>query len=430
MKTFRIRIVVFFIGVAILPGLKLAQAGETGFTYQGRLEQSGVAVDGAFDLIFNLLDGPDPLAANQIATQAHFDVPVSNGLFQVEVDFGVGVFTGATFWLEIEVRPAGIGGTISLVPLQKITRAPYAVDSDTLDGLDSSDFISSETDPSVLPSIKDGVDWTEISGIPADFADGVDNTGTQDETDPTVPESIKDGVAWEEIASIPSGFLDGVDNTGQDNLGNHTATTNLILNEHWISGDGDSEGIRISPGGNLGVGTSDPQERVHIDGAVVLANSEAVTPVAGTIRWNLASADFEGFNGDEWVSLTGAGINTLPEWCPNGGFIPVNDDYCVQDNRSDVVTFDQAVANCEALDPSNGRIHLCTHEEWVYACEVREMLESLPGNMPSSSVHEWVFDPALNGLAQQRQTGSGHCPSTLLVDRNAGGPYRCCFDRR
>ena len=50
----------------------------------------------------------------------------------------------------------------------------------------------------------------------------------------------------------------------QDNLGNHTATENLKMMGHWISNDGDNEGIFIDAGanqdpldgGNVGIGTN------------------------------------------------------------------------------------------------------------------------------------------------------------------------------
>ena len=38
--------------------------------------------------------------------------------------------------------------------------------------------ITSETDPTVIASVKDGVSWAELSSIPAGFADGVDNVGS------------------------------------------------------------------------------------------------------------------------------------------------------------------------------------------------------------------------------------------------------------
>ncbi|MEL6390068.1 MAG: FG-GAP repeat protein [Bacteroidota bacterium] len=40
-----------------------------------------------------------------------------------------------------------------------------------------------------------------------------------------------------------------------------------------------------------------------LDGAMTLGNSEG-SVAAGTIRWNSNTSDFEGFNGDNWVSLT------------------------------------------------------------------------------------------------------------------------------
>ena len=40
-----------------------------------------------------------------------------------------------------------------------------------------------------------------------------------------------------------------------DNLGNHTASQNLALGGHWISRDGDNEGIQISNPGHVGIET-------------------------------------------------------------------------------------------------------------------------------------------------------------------------------
>ena len=36
-----------------------------------------------------------------------------------------------------------------------------------------------------------------------------------------------------------------------DNLGNHTATANIKLNNYWLSNDGDSEGVYVSTAGNV-----------------------------------------------------------------------------------------------------------------------------------------------------------------------------------
>ena len=51
---------------------------------------------------------------------------------------------------------------------------------------------------------------------------------------------------------------------GKDNLGNHTATTNIQLNGHYLSGDGDNEGVYVNSNGNVGVGTNTPQKRLSV----------------------------------------------------------------------------------------------------------------------------------------------------------------------
>ncbi len=235
-------------------------------TYQGQLLQSGSPASGDFDFVFNVYDGSDPLASILIATQTLFNVSVSGGLFAVELDFG-DVWDGTELWLEIQVRPAGIGGLTSLFPLQKVTASPLALfseDSDTLDGVDSTSFVTSESDPTVAANVKDGVSWSEVTSKPAGFADNVDDEGVTTESDPTVAASVKDGVSWGEVASMPAGFADGVDNTW-----NHVAATHINLNGAWITGNGTAgQGIFILPSGKVGIGTSNPQNALQVEGII------------------------------------------------------------------------------------------------------------------------------------------------------------------
>ncbi len=49
------------------------------------------------------------------------------------------------------------------------------------------------------------------------------------------------------------------------------------------------------------------QEIIEIDGGIRISNSEDATPTPGTIRFNPATNDFEGWNG-QWRSLTGSHI--------------------------------------------------------------------------------------------------------------------------
>src|ERR1043165_8573971 len=85
------------------PQLSICLAQGTAFTYQGRLNDSGSAANGNYDMEFYLRDslsGGNPVGT----TNSLAPVPASNGLFTVTLDFGAGVFTGANRWLEIGVR--------------------------------------------------------------------------------------------------------------------------------------------------------------------------------------------------------------------------------------------------------------------------------------------------------------------------------------
>ncbi|MCB0685510.1 MAG: hypothetical protein KDC53_03265 [Saprospiraceae bacterium] len=52
------------------------------------------------------------------------------------------------------------------------------------------------------------------------------------------------------------------------------------------------------------------QEQLELKGALSIENSNSETPIAGTIRWNATSNDFEGYDGSIWRSLTAnSGVN-------------------------------------------------------------------------------------------------------------------------
>lgn len=57
-----------------------------------------------------------------------------------------------------------------------------------------------------------------------------------------------------------------------DNLGDHTATENIQLNDHWLSNDGGNKGIRIADDGKVGIGTLDPNASLEVDGNARITN--------------------------------------------------------------------------------------------------------------------------------------------------------------
>jgi len=64
--------------------------------------------------------------------------------------------------------------------------------------------------------------------------------------------------------------------------------------------------------GNVGIATATPTQKLEVNGKIKLGD-DPNPPSAGTVRWNDAAQDFEGYDGSQWRSLTKA--NT-PAWGP------------------------------------------------------------------------------------------------------------------
>jgi len=100
----------------------------TAFTYQGWLMDGEGPANGPFDLVFVLFDTPDGF--NELGAQLIHDFDVVDGYFTVELDFGGGVFDGSERWLQIEVRPGELEDPDAytvLSPRQEVTPTPYAL---------------------------------------------------------------------------------------------------------------------------------------------------------------------------------------------------------------------------------------------------------------------------------------------------------------
>jgi len=102
-------------------------AQTTAFTYQGRLLDNNLPATASYDLLFRLWDSE--IDGGGFGVVTHQDVPVSNGIFTVVLDFG-NLFTGPERWLEISIRPAGTTDQyLTLSGRQRLTSAPYAIKS-------------------------------------------------------------------------------------------------------------------------------------------------------------------------------------------------------------------------------------------------------------------------------------------------------------
>ena len=126
---FRIQIgkfLFFVLTIVLSSGAALGQSSS--FTYQGRLTDGGAPANGNYDLQVALFDSET--GGTQVGqTQTITNVPAGGGVFTVTLDFGPAAFPGAARFLEISMRPSGVGNYTLLTPRQAISSTPYAVRS-------------------------------------------------------------------------------------------------------------------------------------------------------------------------------------------------------------------------------------------------------------------------------------------------------------
>lgn len=115
-------------------------AQTSAFTYQGKLNEDGVAPSGTYQLQFRLYDAPS--GGNQIGQSlTDISVTVTNGVFAVSLDFGVNSFDGSNRYLEVAVRPNGSPDPYTILnPRHAITSTPYAIRSFQAEQADSANL--------------------------------------------------------------------------------------------------------------------------------------------------------------------------------------------------------------------------------------------------------------------------------------------------
>lgn len=277
----------------------LALAGPlgSGFTYQGQLKQANVPVDGSVNLVARLFDAETGGAL--LGTQSVNNAAVIDGLFSIELnglgEFGVGAFTGAARWIEIEVN----GSVLS--PRQKLTAVPYAlslqpgatVDGSTpgggmLRGVNSNSFADSvglKGESTATSGVVFGV-WGN-----ARSPSGAGVLGTSDVSSGSNAGGVRG------IAFGPTGV--GVQGFAADATGVNYAVRGGTNSAQGYAGY--FTGGRNYFEGNVGIGTLNPAQKLSVAGAVESTSG--------------------GFKFPDGTTQTTAAISPPTYWAVNGGNI-------------------------------------------------------------------------------------------------------------
>jgi hypothetical protein len=214
------------------------------FTYQGFLKQNGQPVNGTTSLTFRLYDAFTGGA--QIGSPITRTVNVQNGLFTVQLDF-VAVWTGEDRYLEISV------GSTTLAPRVKITPAPYAA-------------FAASAGFAQRP-------WQSV-GSNIFYNNGNVGIGTNS---PAARLSLGGGDANTKLA-----IWQGTNASQVMGLGVAPGQFRLHLNNasdrfSFLDAPNGSEILTILGNGNVGVGTSSPAARLHVNGGDVHFTNNNIT---------------------------------------------------------------------------------------------------------------------------------------------------------
>lgn len=321
--------------------------------FQGRLEESGQAVNGSRSMIFTIYDAE--IGGSVIWTSQPSNVTVTNGLFSVNLETGTisnistDTFKGSRY---IEVSIEGV----ILSPRQEIISAPYALVAQTLSDNGCSDnqilkwddgneeWICSD---STAGSIADGEYLNDVKVSSAIYADSAGSAA-----------SLVSGDYLNNVRVSSAMYLDGNINVTQINAGALPATvyissinTGEYLNDVrvsssiyadnaetkvsqagdtmsgalniigssitvitadsmpsslWVSTSAITPHLYISTSGNAGIGLANPHSKLQVAGPISTALITVIADYTITANDSIIVGDTEAYGGDITVTLPSA----------------------------------------------------------------------------------------------------------------------------
>ena len=163
-------LVVTFASVILARSAVQTPSGAPGtMTHQGYLVESGTAISGTVALEFGLYSASS--GGSPLWEETHASVPVSGGYYTVVLGntspLDASLFASTTRYLQVSVDTGG--GFVDL-PRQAVTSVPFAFQAAHADAADTAAFADTA-------ALADAAPWSGLTGVPAGFADGIDDVG-------------------------------------------------------------------------------------------------------------------------------------------------------------------------------------------------------------------------------------------------------------
>jgi hypothetical protein len=192
----------------------------TEIIYQGQLREHGMPANGAYDIKFILY--PSQTGGNELGSAVYEDIAVINGQFTAKLDFGRATFDSKESWLEVSIRHGfSTDAYTSLSPRQRLTPTPYAI-------------------------LAQQQAWSLI-GVPVGYVEGLSATNTIDQYNND--EQRKDESPGKETSTDLAVL----------------AAPNFLAKFN-ASGNPAGQSIIFDNGSRLGVSTTNPAAKLHING--------------------------------------------------------------------------------------------------------------------------------------------------------------------
>lgn len=314
------------------------------FTYQGVLSTNGKAAQGLFDFraeVYNRATPGESGDALVSSTVTISSVPVTNGLFVLNLDFGEAPFNGEARWLALHVCTNGASNYTALVPRQPITPTPYAIGAGKVYGALPAAQVAGNLVPAALPT---GGNWSLTSTLTVDGDTlAIDPVNNRVGIGTAAPERHLEIRASQASARIANSALYGpeldltTDHEDPSALGavtfSYADTVHGRIEYGWGGLQfvaGQQPRMRVTADGKVGIGTTGPSWPLHVVadqsvarldssasvfGSVLeLRNNTAAPTYLGAINFNNAAGTFPGqigYTGTDALTFRTAGAENM-----------------------------------------------------------------------------------------------------------------------